>query len=119
LPWFDKTKVTINKEKLLARDFHHKSYKHIVFRDIILEERKVTCVSEEKLLGSVARSQFKLGLSYRKFNNNNNNNNNNNIYIYIDEILLYTKMYLIRFKNNSVFHPYDTWNKSDLFNFKS
>jgi hypothetical protein len=34
--------------------------------------------------------------------------------IYIYENLLYTKMYLSRFKNNSVFRSYDT-NKSYLF----
>jgi len=35
-------------------------------------------------------------------------------HVRVDEILLYTKMYLSRL-SNSVFRPYDTWNKSDLF----
>jgi len=61
---FDKNKLIINKEKSLALDFHHKSNKHIIFYNVILEDRKVTYVSEEKLFGSVARSQFKSGLSY-------------------------------------------------------
>jgi len=34
---------------------------------------------------------------------------------YIYEILLYTKMYLNKFKTNSIFHTHDTRNKSDLF----
>jgi hypothetical protein len=65
---FDKNKLIINKEKSLALDFHHKSNKHIIFYDVVLEDRKETCVSEEKLFGSVARSQFKSGSSYIKFN---------------------------------------------------
>ena len=35
--------------------------------------------------------------------------------IYICEILLYEKIYLSRFKTNSIFHSYDTRNKSDAF----
>ena len=34
---------------------------------------------------------------------------------YIYEILLYEEMDLTRFKTNSVFHSYETRNKSDLF----
>jgi hypothetical protein len=37
------------------------------------------------------------------------------VYIYIHEIPLYTKMYLRRFKINSMFYSCDTRNKSDLF----
>ena len=35
--------------------------------------------------------------------------------IYIYETILYTKVFLSRLKANSMFHTYDTWNKSDLF----
>jgi hypothetical protein len=35
--------------------------------------------------------------------------------IYGYEILLHTKMYLSRFKTNSLFHSYNTRNMSDLF----
>jgi hypothetical protein len=35
--------------------------------------------------------------------------------VWIYKILLYTKMYLSRFKTNSMFHSYNTRNKSNLF----
>jgi hypothetical protein len=35
--------------------------------------------------------------------------------IYINETILYMKVYLSRFKANSMFHTYDTGHKSDLF----
>jgi hypothetical protein len=35
--------------------------------------------------------------------------------LYIYETLSYTKMFLSTFKTNSMFHSYDTRNKSDLF----
>jgi hypothetical protein len=34
---------------------------------------------------------------------------------YICEVILHTEMYLSRFETNSMFHAYDTRNKSDLF----
>jgi cyclophilin family peptidyl-prolyl cis-trans isomerase len=37
------------------------------------------------------------------------------LYIYIYEIPLYTKMFLSKFKTNSMFHSHDTRNKSDWF----
>jgi len=39
-----------------------------------------------------------------------------NLCIFICKILVFTKMYLGRFKMNSVFRSYDTRNKSDLIN---
>jgi len=35
--------------------------------------------------------------------------------LYICEVILYIEMYLSRFKTNSMFHSYDTRNKSYLF----
>lgn len=39
-----------------------------------------------------------------------------NFYIFIYKILVYTKMYLSRFKINSMFRSYNKRNKSDLIN---
>jgi len=35
--------------------------------------------------------------------------------LYVCDVIVYIEMYLSRFKTNSVFHSYDTRNKSDLF----
>jgi hypothetical protein len=37
-----------------------------------------------------------------------------NFYIHVYEILLHIKMYLSRFKTNSMFHAHDTRNMSDI-----
>jgi hypothetical protein len=68
LPWLDKNRLTINKDKSLALGFHHKSNKHIVFPDIILKDTQITYISELKF-GSLAKSQFKLGFPYGKIDN--------------------------------------------------
>jgi hypothetical protein len=46
VPWFDKNSLIINKDKSLALGFHHKSNKHIVYPDIILNNRQVTDVTD-------------------------------------------------------------------------
>jgi hypothetical protein len=51
LPWFDNNRFIINKDKSLALGFHHKVNKHIIFPDIIMKDRQITCVSETKFLG--------------------------------------------------------------------
>ena len=39
LPWFDKNGLIINKDKSLTLSFHHKLNKHIVFPDVILNDK--------------------------------------------------------------------------------
>jgi hypothetical protein len=41
LPWFDKNRLIINKGKSLTLGFHHKLNKHIVFPDVILNDRHI------------------------------------------------------------------------------
>jgi hypothetical protein len=51
LHWFENNRLIINKDKSLALGFHHKLNKHIVFPDIILKDRQITCVFKIKFLG--------------------------------------------------------------------
>jgi len=51
LPWLDKNRLTINKDKSLPLGFPHKSNKHIVFPDIILRDTQITYISGLKFLG--------------------------------------------------------------------
>ena len=51
LPWFDKNKLIINKDKSLAFSFHHKWNKHVIFPDIILKGRHIMYVSGITFLG--------------------------------------------------------------------
>jgi hypothetical protein len=43
--------LLIKNEKSLAIGFHHKNNKNIIFQDIIIKDRKITCASETKFLG--------------------------------------------------------------------
>jgi hypothetical protein len=51
ISWFDKNRLIINKNKLLAFGFHHKWNKNIVFPDITLKDGQITYASETKFLG--------------------------------------------------------------------
>jgi hypothetical protein len=43
--------LIINKYKLLALGIHHKSFKRIVFPDVILKDKQITYISELKFFG--------------------------------------------------------------------
>jgi hypothetical protein len=187
LPWFDKNRLIINKGKSLTLGFHHKLNKHIVFPDVILNDRHITYENKTKFLGvwldhnlswdfhvenlinrlsklcfalktakaflsrNVLRTMyFAYFLSLLKYDILfwGNSRNLKKVFklqkravrlianipstascmpylrnykimtlscLYIYEVLLYTRMSLDTFKTNSMFHSYDTRNKSKLF----
>jgi hypothetical protein len=49
--WFDKNGLITNKDKSLTLSFHHKLNKHIVFPDVILNDRHITYETKTKFLG--------------------------------------------------------------------
>jgi hypothetical protein len=51
VPWFDKNRLIINKGKSLTLGFHHKLNKHIVFPDVIVNDRHITYETETKFVG--------------------------------------------------------------------